>query len=169
MKQKGYTLIEILVVIAVGSMIMGVAAAVIHQIVWGTGRTNSQVIALVDVNQAALMIKRDLLMCQTTNLSSSPLVLTPQTPGLSVDLSWTDHTSFTTPNPTHTSTFTLSGTKLRRTYDGVTSTVGQFVTSLSLTQNGRVIDVIITSTSPRVPQRIETLRFSVYRRQDPLQ
>ncbi len=168
MKQKGYTLIEILVVIAVGSMIMGVAVAVIHQIVWGTGRTNSQVTALVDVNQAALMIRRDLLMNQI-DLSSSPLVLTPQTPGLSVDLSWVDHTSFTTPNPTHTSTFTLSGTKLRHTYDGATKTVGQFVTSLSLTQNGRVIDVIITSTSPRVPQRIETLRFSVYRRQDPLQ
>ncbi len=165
MRERGFTLVEVLVVVAVGGMIIAPILGVIHQVVFGTGRTNSQVTSLVDVNQAALIIKRDLLMNQTP-LTSSPLVLTPQTPGVVVELSWEDHTSFPEAQ-SHTSSFALSGTKLRRTYDGVTSTVGQFITYLSLTENGRVIDVVITSTSPQIPQRVETLRFSVYRRQDP--
>ena len=64
MKQKGFTLIELLVVLAIGGVITWGIVVSIHQVVWGTGRTNSQVVALTNVHQAALRLKKDLVMTQ---------------------------------------------------------------------------------------------------------
>ena len=154
MKQAGFTLIELLVTLAIGSVILVGVSMSLQQIVWGTGRNNSQVVALTNVNQAALAIKKDLMMTQSTNL-------TGEVPQSSVTLSWTDYTGFSSENSTsHNCQYTLSGTVLQRTYDGVVSIVGRHITDLGFTQNGRVINVTITATGPSVPQRSATVEFS---------
>jgi len=89
MKQKGFTLIELLVALAVGGLVIMSAVAVIYQVMWGTSRTNSQVVALTDVHQAALRLKKDLVMTQTTDLTDGY-------PQNSATLGWTDYTSFYT-------------------------------------------------------------------------
>ncbi len=156
MKQAGFTLIELLVTLAIGSVILVGASMSFYQIVWGTGRNNSQVVALTDVNQAALAIKKDLMMTQTTDLTDGDPV-----PQSSVTLSWTDYTGFSSENSTsHNCQYTLSGTVLQRTYDGVMSIVGRHITDLGFTQNGRVINVTITATGSSVPQRSATVEFS---------
>ena len=159
MRQKGFTLVEVLVVMAVGGVIMMGIVLAIHQVVWGTDRSNSQVVALTNVAHAARSIKKDLIMTQNTDLTDG-------VPQSSVTLTWIDYTSFASGNETssHSSSYTLSGTQLQRTYDGTESIVGRNITSIGFTQDGRVINVVITATGPGASQRNETLKFSVYRR-----
>ncbi len=165
MRQKGFTLVEILVVLAVGSVILTGALLSIQQVLVGTDRSKSQVVALADINQAVLKIKRDLIMTQTANLTDGSLI-----PRSSVRLSWIDYTGFSSDNWTsHSSTYNLSGTNLQRTYDGVTSIVGRHITSVGFTRNGRVISVVITATGSGSQPRSKTLEFSAYLRSEPIQ
>jgi len=159
MRQKGFTLIELLVALAVGGLVIMSAVAVIYQVFWGTSRTNSQVVALTDVHQAALRLKKDIVMTQTTDLTDG-------VPQDSVTLSWTDYTSFDPEeNKDHSSAYNLLGDGvLQRTYDGIMSIVGRNITSLEFTRNDRVINVVITAIAGDVTPRSETLKFSVYLR-----
>ena len=164
MKQKGFTLIELLVALAVGSLVIVGALGVIYQVMWSTSRTNSQVVTLTDVHQAALRLKKDLVMAQTTDLADG-------VPQDSAVLSWTDYTSFDPEeNKDHTSAYVLlDDGKLQRTYDyekpsETTSIVGRNITSVNFTQDDRVINVVITATEGDFTLRSETLKFSVYLR-----
>jgi len=158
MRQKGFTLVEVLVVTAIGGvLVMGLLLS-IYNVLWGTDRSNSQVVALADVNYAALSIKKDLQMTQNTNL-------TDNVSQSSVWLGWTDFTSFETGNQTHSSAYALSGTELRRTYDVTEkSIVGRNITSIVFTKDGRLVNVVITATGPGASQRSKTIEFSVYLR-----
>jgi len=164
MRQKGFTLIEILVVMGVGSVILMAALLSVQQVMVGTDRSNSQVVALADINQAVLRIKRDLIMTQETDLTDG-------VPQSSVTLSWTDYTSFGSENQTrsHSSSYTLSGTDLLRNYDGTVSIAGRQITSLGFTQDGRIISVVITATGPGASQRSKTLKFSAFIRAEELE
>ena len=159
MRQKGFTLIELLVALAVGGLVIISAVGVIYQVMWGTSRTNSQVVALTDAHQAALQLKKDIVMAQTTDLTDG-------VPQDSAVLSWTDYTSFDPEeNKEHTSAYNLlSDGVLQRTYDGATSIVGRNITSVNFTRDGRVINVVITAAEGGVTPRSETLEFSVYLR-----
>ncbi|HUU65209.1 MAG TPA: prepilin-type N-terminal cleavage/methylation domain-containing protein [Dehalococcoidales bacterium] len=157
MKQKGFTLIEILVVMAVGGMIMTVAMLTIYQIVWGTERSNDQVIALTDAHYAAMWLMWDLQMAQNTNLTDGDSV-----PKSSASLSWIDNTGFVAANASaHSSNYTLSGTELLRNYDGTTKIVGRHISSVGFIQNGSVVTCNLTATGPGIMERVENLEFSV--------
>jgi len=168
MRQKGFTLVELLVALAVGSLVIVGALGAIHQVVWGTSRTNSQVVVLTDVHQAALQLKKDLQMAQSADFDLPD--------GSAVKLGWTDYTSFGDLEPEeriHTSSYELFGNgELRRIYDyekpsETTSIIGRNITSVDITQDpvdDRVINVIITTTAGDMTPRSETLEFSVYLR-----
>jgi len=158
MKQKGFTLIEIMAVMAVGGMIMTVALLSIYQVVWGSARTNDQVAALTDVNYASLWIKKDLQMAQYTDLTEG-------VPQSSVVLSWIDNTGWAGDNATHHSAnYILSGTELVRTYDGTPRVVGRYISSIEFTQEGRVITCSITATGPGILEWEEMLGLSIVTR-----
>jgi len=121
MKQKGFTLVEVLLATAVGGILIWGTVTAIYQVVWGTNRTNSQVVALTDVHHAALRMKKDLQMAQLAeraqstldehlSLDGSNVTLLPG--DYTVKLSWTDYTSFDLEeNRTHTSRYELSGSE----------------------------------------------------------
>ena len=157
MRQKGFTLVEVLVVLAVGGVLLTGLVTSIFQVTTFTDRSNSQGIALADLHLATLQIKKDLQMAQNVDLLSPPSL---------VELGWTDYTHLEgTENPTHSSAYTLSGTKLLRTYDsGNTSIVGRNITSVVFTQDGRLVNVVITATGPGIQQRSKTIEFSVHMR-----
>ncbi len=162
MRQTGFTLVEVLVAMAVGTIILTGVVLSIYQVVWSTDRSNSQVTVLTDLNTAALAIKEDLMMTQTTNLSS--------TPQSSANLSWIDYTSFGASNQTsHSSRYILSGTNLTRNYDGTVTIVGRRITSISFTQSGKVVTVVITAAGYGTTQRRETLKFSSHIRAEELE
>ena len=173
MKQMGFTLIEILVALAVGSLILVGGVGAINQVVIGTSRTNSEVVALTDVHQAAFQIKKDLEMAQLGGgdfLRDGSVVITLTGIGSTATLGWTDFTSFDLEeNKDHISSYELVDGKLQRTYDEGTTVVGRNVTFLQFTQdpegtNDRVIGVVITATEDGLEPRSETLEFSVWMR-----
>ena len=84
-RSKGFTLVEMVLALAIGTVILGGAVRSIYQVLVTSSRGINQVIALSDANIAALIIKNDLLMARTTNLGSTPVT--------SANLSWTDYTS----------------------------------------------------------------------------
>ena len=174
MRKKGFTLIELLVALAVGGLVLMSAVAVIYQVMWGTSRTNSQVVTLTDVHQAALRLKKDLVMAQLDEgdfPTDGTTVITLTPGGPTATLGWTDYTTLETEeNKEHTSRYDLLGNgELQRIYDQgelsqTTSIVGRNITYLNFTQDGRVISVVITATEGDMTPRSETLEFSVYLR-----
>lgn len=162
MGQKGFTLVELLLALAIGSVITMGTMVSIQQVLIGTDRSNSQVVALADVNRAVMAIKKDLMLTQSANITDIPQS--------SVRLSWIDYTGFSSDNWTsHSSTYILSGTNLQRTYDGVTSIIGRHIKSVGFTKNGRVISVVITAAGSGASKREKTIEFSAYIRSEGLQ
>lgn len=170
MRQKGFTLIEVLVVMAVGGMLMVGVVASIFQVATGTSRSNSQGIVLTDVNRAAWHITKDLQMTQSTDMGFTEVpVVVVLSPESSVTLRWTDFTSAFEPEgaeKNHSSTYSLTDNgELVQTYDGTVSIVGRHITYLRFTQQEPwVVNVVITSTGPTTQQRSKTLEFSVHMR-----
>ncbi|MFC1949208.1 type II secretion system protein J [Chloroflexota bacterium] len=157
MRQRGFTVIEILVTLAVSSVIALVVLLSLTQVFQGTGRSNSQVIVLDDLHRVALQVKKDLQSQQSANLTD--LQYNPTT------FYWTEQTGFAPEDERdHYSTYSLSGTTLQRTADNITSILGRHITYLSFTENGEYIDAVITATSSTFPPRTETLNFSVNKR-----
>ncbi|MDD4877222.1 MAG: prepilin-type N-terminal cleavage/methylation domain-containing protein [Dehalococcoidales bacterium] len=155
MKQKGFTLIELLLAIAVGSLVIISAFGVLNQVVWGTSRTNSQVVSLTDAHQAALSLKKDMQMAQGAVVVE----------GAEITLNWTDYTSFIIDeNKNHIVIYELVNGNLQRTFDENISIVGRNISYVNFTLNNRAINIIITATTGDVTPRSETLEFSVYMR-----
>ena len=165
MRQNGFTLVELLGAMAVSAMVMMGIVLILCQVMTGSDRNRNQVVALTDVNQAALTIKKDLQMAQSTDLADGE-----PAPQGSVELAWIDYSGFDTETQySHSSSYTLSGNQLRRTYDGTEHVIGRHITYIGFTQNGRMINVVITATSPEPAPRDETLRFSVRMRTEAVQ
>ena len=157
MNQKGFTLVELLVFVAVGGLVMVGVLGIIFQVLWNSSRGNERVEALNDVSYATEWIKRDIKMAQYVDLiNGNP------TPQSSVELWWIDYTSFATENQsTHSSTYTLSDTELLRTYDDTTMIIGRHITYLGFTRNDTVITCNITATGSRFKERLRNLVFDV--------
>lgn len=164
MRQKGFTLIELLVALAVGSLIIVGILGAIYQVVWGTSRSNSQGLALINVHLAALPIKKDLQMAHNTGIQiDSSVVLSTEN---LVTLEWDDFTS--RPQGDHYSTYTLSDSgELVRRYDDTPSIIARHITYLSFTQQeDNFVNVVITATAGDVTPRSETIEFSVHMRSE---
>jgi len=162
MKQWGFTLVEILVTLAVGSTIAVGALLTFQQIFVDTGRSNSQVLVLGDVHRAALQIKKDIQAHQSANLTDLP-------PGQAT-FSWTDQTGFEPENErSHSSNYTISDNKLIRTYDDIATILGRNIQSLSFTDNGTYINFVLTANSTSFPPRTETLSSSIYKRAEEIE
>ena len=160
MNQKGFTLIEILVVMMISSLVIVGVVASMFQISWGIVRTNDQLVALNDINSIVPWLKRDIQFAQYSDL-------TPEAPPQSsLSLHWLDLSFFSTEESiVHDSDYSLSGTDLLRTYDGMTRTIGRNIASIGFTQDGYKISCSITATGP--PEGMEhakTIIFSVLMR-----
>lgn len=171
MRQKGFTLLEIMVVMAVGSILMTGIVLSIFQVVSATSRSNSHGVALTDVSQAVLYLKKDFQMAQSTDMGfmEDPVVVVLSSEN-SVTLEWTD---FTTPESeeeqmNHHVTYSLSDNGvLERAYDGILPTmiIGRHITYLRFTQlDERVVNIVITATGTQRQQYSKTIEFSVYMR-----
>ncbi|MFC2003803.1 type II secretion system protein J [Chloroflexota bacterium] len=161
MNQKGFTLIEILAVMAVSSLVIVAVVTSMYQISYGTTRTSNRLTTLNDINNVIPWIKRDIQAAQYTDL-------TPGGPSQSsLSLYWLDLTFFTIEEDpiTHQSEYSLTGTELERTYDGTTNVIGRNITSIGFTQDNYTITCNITSTGPTPGiEHTETITFSILMR-----
>ena len=138
--QRGFTLIEILVAMAIAGMIIPVVAAGIFQVSRGTVRINADLVILQDIDGASAWINRDLSQAQATNLNEGETLDT-----MRVD--WIDQTGWAVEGAeSHFAEYTLSGTDLLREYDGETQIVARRVADIQFSRSGKFITVAITST-----------------------
>ncbi len=160
MKQYGFTLVELLVTLAISSVILIGVFMTLQQIMQGTYSNTNKTEVLSNINNAARYIRRDIQMAQETTL---PVDGTPQN---SVTFDWYDFTLFTTDNISHSSTYTLSDTTLMRNYDDTPSIIGRNITNISFSQNGRFINVSITANTTGYQEKGKTINFTVYMRSE---
>ncbi len=161
-KEKGFTLLEVVLMSAIGGLLLTGVVSGILQVVIGTSRSNSQVVADTDINNAALVIRKDLMMTQSSTLTPSDPV-----PQSEVTFFWTDYTGFESSEPVdHSSHYILEGTgELLRTYDDspTAEIVGRHITYLDFRLDAvddSIIHVTITATGPGTQQQSKTLEFS---------
>ena len=160
MKQKGFTLIEVLVGMLVGGMIMSAVIGSVYQITTGTGKVNWESTTLADMENAAHCIVRDVMMAHSTDLEPGE----PPMDGLHI--SWQDLTNaaLLEESVAHSITYTHSGKELQRNYDGVVTIIGRDLDDVSFGINGRVVSVNMTSTREGYEGATITRKYLIYLR-----
>ena len=126
--QKGMALVELLVAVAITGLIVGGLGTAIYMIVTATERGNDEATVLHDIRNPSYWISYDAQMTDTTDLVDGD-------PGVdSMILEWIDEHG-----NSHYSSYSLSGTELKRTYDGMTTTVARYVSSIEFSISGNLL------------------------------
>ena len=100
--QKGFTLIELMVAIAISSVITGGITMTIFQVIVGSARTNNHMIAVRQAQNAGYWVSHDAQMAQSVTLGASS--------GFPLTLTWTDWNT----NNVYTVIYSLVGNKLQQ-------------------------------------------------------
>ena len=139
-RQRGFTLIEILVAMAIGGLLVPVVVSGIFAVTKGTAKINTDLVILQDIDGASAWINRDLSQAMTTNLNENETLNT-----MRVD--WVDLTGWATEGAeSHFAEYTVIGTDLMREYDGATQIVARRIENIAFSRVGNYITVAITST-----------------------
>jgi len=150
--QGGATLIELVASMSVVMFIAGAAGMSLYQIRDTSNRNNERFTALHEVDNAHYWVAKDARSALSTDLvDGGP-------PVAAMTLSWTDGGG----GP-HSSSYSLSGTQLRRNYDGAVLTVARHLSSMQFSLSGQLITVSLVS-SPGMAENDEARDFYVYLR-----
>jgi prepilin-type N-terminal cleavage/methylation domain-containing protein len=132
-KQRGMTLIELLLALGISGVIIGGLAASIYTIMSVTGRGNAEITLLRDIQSVSHWISNDARMAREATLTGG-------NPASGVILVWDDIEG----NP-HSTSYTFSGKELNRSYDGISSTIAWNVSSAEFSLNDGVLTYTLTS------------------------
>ncbi len=133
----------------------------IFQIVQGRVGIVQKSTAMVDIDNTAHWLARDLILAQTTSLNPEA------SPVSEITLNWSDMTAWAQDEGSvaHSVSYTLSGTQLLRNYDDEVITVGKYLTNVGFSIDGKLITVTLTSC-PGLPGSTVTRSFLVKMRSD---
>ena len=144
MNQKGFTLIEMLVALAVGTVILLGVVGSIFLIMRGVPDIRREVSALADVERAAHWLTRDVAMGQETNLVNN------DSPVAQMTVTWNDYTKAAELEEavSHSVSYTWSSEtgELQRNYDGTVTIVGSYLTNVGFSRSDDSITVTLTSS-----------------------
>ncbi len=163
MRQKGFTLVELLLAVGISSILVIVAVALIFQAFATTIDARSRNTILAELDVATSQIRKDLYMAHDTGLTDGNTQD-------SINLEWDNYTATSNASSfvPYSSNYARSGTNLIRTYDDneevTVSIVGRNITKITFTQHGRLIDVVITATANATRPISKSIAFSAYRR-----
>lgn len=154
--QRGFTLIEIIVVLAITGLIGAGAATATAQILTQGSRNSNYTIASRNTMNAIYWVGRDAQMAQIVTPSGGP--------GFPLTLSWTEWD-----NSEHQVIYSLEGDKLRRSYsiDGGGPNqivVAQYIDSVSenataCSFTGGVLTVKVTTTMGEGPRALNVTKI----------
>ena len=157
-RERGFTLIEILVAMAIGGLLVPVVVSGIFAVTRGTQKINTDLVIMADVDGASSWITRDLSQAQTTDVVSGA----PPVDHMRVD--WTDLTGWAAEgSEDHYVEYTLSGSELLRDFDGVTQIVARRISTIAFSRVDNFITVVIGSS---LRDTTETLSYFVTPRTD---
>jgi len=158
--QKGFTLVEILVAMAVEAMLLSGIVTAIFQTTEITIQSSAQITALEDIKNVARHITTDVRMAQATNLLDGA----PPVNSLVLDwVGWYDDNGELSPVDYHCE-YSLCGGRVQREYKkgGVETditTIGQHISDIDFSRQSRIVIVTIAS-SPR--GNVETAEQRTY-------
>jgi prepilin-type N-terminal cleavage/methylation domain-containing protein len=158
-RQRGFTLIEMLLVTSITGAIVVVIMSSYFQIWKGRQDIAKTSVAMMDIDTASHMLTQDLVLAQTTNLTSGAQ------PVSSVNMTWNDLTHWAGDEGVvaHAVTYTKSGTRLIRTYDGDSYAISRYLTRFDISLDDTLFTVTITS-QPGFAGSAVTRSFSVNER-----
>lgn len=161
MNQKGSTLLELLLVIAITGVIVPVVSASFVQIMRGRADIAERSVAMTDIDNAAHWLTRDLVLAQTTNLVEGASATSNMT------INWSDRTAWAGDEGTvnHSASYALSGTQLLRNYNGEETIVGRYLTNAGFSVDGKMFTITLTSR-PVLPGYTVTKSFVIEMRSD---
>jgi len=127
-KNEGFTVVEMLVAVAITSLLVPAITSSMIQIMKGTDRNNNENVALADMDNVSLWMSRDLTQADSTDLVDCSVGT--QT---SVRIDWLDQSTWASEDPYHYANYYIQPgtTKLMRDQDGSLATVGRHVTGLT--------------------------------------
>jgi prepilin-type N-terminal cleavage/methylation domain-containing protein len=158
--QKGFTLVELIIVVALAGIIVVAATTTFHQVLLGTTLSNDRNSAVNQLRNAVHWISRDAQMAQIVVVDDSlevPKVL---------EMSWEDWEG--TP---HAAYYSLEDGRLERNYDGQMTFIAEYIDPVPVNTDfvwddvDRVLTVTMTA---RAGDEIETRTFDVKSRPDPV-
>jgi prepilin-type N-terminal cleavage/methylation domain-containing protein len=120
--QKGFTLIELAIAMAIGSMIAGAVTMTIFQIVNSSSRTSNHMTVVRQVQSAGYWVSNDARMAQVITPAASP-----DPDGFPLVLEWTSWDG-----TVNVVTYELQDTDLVRCYNGQQDVVSQFIDSIEV-------------------------------------
>ncbi len=163
--QKGFTLIELIITIAIAGIIGGAATLAVHQVITIPTISNDHNIAINQVRNAVHWISRDVQGADPDSTSTSPFLSLALVDWESASETWTTH------NITY-SLEDMTGTELKelwRDYDNGTTQrlIAQYIdqdnSSCTWDDTNNVLTVTITA---QVGNSTETRTFEVKPRRD---
>jgi prepilin-type N-terminal cleavage/methylation domain-containing protein len=149
--QKGFTLIEMLVVLVLIGIITGGITAAISQVLTINTRASNHMIAVRQVQQAGKEVSKDTLQAQNVTYSENPFLLT---------LAWTDWDDVD-----NAVNYTIEDNKLQRSHniDGVRA-IAQYIDpdQTSCSWNNATLTFTVTATVGSGPyEAIETRIYEI--------
>jgi len=162
MNLKGFTLIELVVALGVGTVILFGVVGSLFMILREVPDLREDVVAIADIESAAHWLTRDVAMGRDTDLvDSAP-------PVAQMTISWSDLTKAAEEEGTvlHSVTYTWSSEtgELERNYNGVTTIVGTHLTNAGFSFTNRSVTVTLTSSISEGSGSVVTRTYKILMR-----
>ncbi len=153
--QSGFTLVELLAGLAVVAVMGSGAATLFFHETWSTATAKNAVATSLHMETVAGRIRKDAAMAASSDLIDGAAPVSQLT------LRWTEWYELS--GALHESTYWLSGTDLKRDYDGTVTTVAQNISSIAFSRSGDVVTLAIGSTPPWIarPEVEQTFQIEV--------
>ena len=145
--EKGSTLLELLASLSIVGIVMLASTGLIFHELRGTAIAKGTVTASYEISTAAHWLSQDAMAAASSTLVDG------DAPTDTVTLSWTDW--YTIAGTPHQSDYWLSGTDLRRDFDGTVSTVARHLSSVAFSQSDRVITFVATTAPDGAGRTVE--------------
>ena len=163
---RGFTLLELVVGLAVAGLVMPLIASTIFQLTRGTEQISARTVSTADVANLAPWLHRDLAVAHTIVDPATQAPLIDCTTGTqpSIRVSWTDQTGWGAADPEHYAEYSIEPgtTVLTREYDGVVGVVARHVTGLAFCQDtSGIVQLDVTSTVQGTTATTKSLSFFV--------